>query len=356
MTNVVKKNNAIDHKCPACRAPIFFKPELGKWKCDYCDNEYTLEEMKKYKNASSVEVERDVPEVHYDSYKCKNCGAEIIADENTASTFCVYCGNTAILKGKLSGKFAPDKIIPFKTLKDDAMNAFKGLKKGRPLLPNDFTSLENVEKIRGLYVPFWLYNVRVYGGIVADATKVRSWSIGDTHYTKTDYYKLYRDGEMKYYHIPVDGSERLSNDIMNTIEPFDYKEMVDYNHAYLSGFLSEKYDFPSEDVYQEAHNRALNSAREVMLSDMSHFSTKKICEDKLLTECQEIKYALLPVWMVNVKYKDKFYLFSMNGQTGEFIGDMPVDTKKTILYSILIFVITFAVVILGSLIAYYFGG
>ena len=236
MTNK-NMERAIDHKCPACRAPIHYKPKLGKWKCDYCDNIYTLEEMQKHNNASTVKVTKEEEKVHYDSYKCKNCGAEIIADENTASTFCVYCGNTAILKSKLSGKFAPDKIIPFKKLKEDAMNAFKGLKKGRPLLPNDFTAEKNIEKIKGLYVPFWLYDVKVYGGLVIDATRVRTWSMGDTHYKQTDYYKVYRDGEMKYYNIPVDGSERFSNDIMNTIEPFDYAEMVDYNHSNLSGFL-----------------------------------------------------------------------------------------------------------------------
>ena len=66
----------------------------------------------------------------YISYKCQNCGAEIVADEQTAATFCVYCGNTAILKSKLSGNFKPDYIIPFKIEKERAIEAFKDLSKG----------------------------------------------------------------------------------------------------------------------------------------------------------------------------------------------------------------------------------
>ncbi len=144
-----KKEKALDHTCPGCRAPIFFVPSLGKWKCEYCNGAYTLEELQQFNNASSHEHNQDVhltEETVYDSYKCKNCGAEIVADSQTSATFCVYCGNTAILKSKLSGEFKPDLIIPFKKEKDVAIKAFQGLSQGRPFLPKDFNNIENIEK------------------------------------------------------------------------------------------------------------------------------------------------------------------------------------------------------------------
>ena len=116
---------AMDHKCPSCGAPLLYVTKLAKWKCDYCDSTYTLDELKKL-GVIKEEAKKEEDNTIYDTYLCKDCGAEIIADENTASTFCLYCGNTAILKNKLSGKFAPDKLIPFKVVKEDAINALKG--------------------------------------------------------------------------------------------------------------------------------------------------------------------------------------------------------------------------------------
>ena len=54
-------------------------------------------------------------------------------------------------------------------------------------------------------------------------------------------------------------------------------------------------------------------------------------------------YALYPVWLLNTTYNGKKYTFVMNGQTGKMVGNIPIDTKKIILYSIAIFVVCFLV-------------
>lgn len=354
-------NRALDNKCPACGAPILYKPNLKKWKCDYCKSEFTLEEMKKYNNASNeknnikeeikTKIQKEKDNTNYYEYNCKDCGAKIIADENTAATFCVYCGNTAILKEKLSGKFAPDMIIPFKNEKEKAIEAFKSLNKGRPLMPNFFNDEKNIEKIKGVYIPFWLYDVKVNGELDATSTTSTTWTVGDTVYTKTDTYRLEREGEMSFNKIPVDGSTRFDNNIMNTIEPFNYSELEEYNHAYLSGFLAEKYDVDEETSFKDAEERSLNSARDTIKDDMG-MGIKTIVNDTLASTKLLTKYVLLPVWMINVKYKDKFYTFAMNGQTGEFVGNIPVDKKKAFIYGILTFIITFILVVLISYIFY----
>ena len=357
-----KKEDSLENRCPACRASIKFNPKLGKWKCEYCGSEFTLEEMQKHsdnastekKNRKDAKVEDD--NIEYVQYHCESCGAEIIADKETAATFCVYCGNTAILQSKLSGKFSPDLVIPFKKVKQDAIDAFKGLSKGRPLMPKDFNNEQNIEKIRGIYIPFWLFDINNSGEIEMSATTVESWRIGDTHYTKTNYYRVIRGGTMDYIKIPIDGSTRFDNDIMNTLEPFDYNELIKYNHAYLSGFYAEKYDQEAKDVFAEAADRSINSTKEVFKNDTRVYSTKTIVKDNVIAKEINRYYAMLPVWMVNVKYKDKMYTFAMNGQTGEFIGNIPLDVGKAFLYFFMIFGITFLGVIIGSLILYFLGG
>lgn len=343
MKKMKKDNRALDNKCPACRAPIFYNPKLGKWKCEYCDSEFNLEELKKYNNASNdiVNTKDETDAIVYETYRCKNCGAEIVADKNTAATFCVYCGNTAILKSKLSGKFAPTKIIPFKKVKEDAVEAFKGLKKGRPLIPKNFICKQNIDKITGVYIPFWLYNLSINGNLTANGRKITTWVAGDYHFTKTDTYRIVRGGDMKFLFIPVDGSSRFADDIMNTIEPFDYKEMVDYNHAFLSGFLAEKYDVESKKAIVDAIKRAISSAESEMRVTMAGYNTINIIENGLLSKEDKHEYALLPVWMVNVKYKNKFYTFAMNGQTGEFVGNIPISVSKSILLFVKVFMIAF---------------
>ena len=352
------RKRALDNKCPSCGAPIKFNAETQNFKCEYCFSEYTLEEMQKYNNASSEEANKNEEtiiskdETNYVKYLCKNCNAEIIADENTASTFCVYCGNTAILKDKLSGEFAPSLIIPFKKTKKDATNAFKSLKKGRPFVPKTFTSEQNIEKITGVYIPFWLYDVKVSGGLDAKSTNITSWTSGNYTYTKTDIYGMSSNGEMCYNKVPVDGSTRFDNDIMNSIEPFNYAELVKYNHAYLSGFLAEKYDVKKEDAFEDARERTLKSTTNKMLSDMSVPGAKVITNNTLESKAEKSEYAMLPVFMVNIKYADKYYTFAMNGQTGEFVGNIPLDKKKVFLYTLIMLIGIFGLIMLISYIIY----
>lgn len=348
----------LDNECPKCGASIKYNIKKSKWKCEYCRSEFTLEELKTHKNASSDEVNEGIngDDTEYDVYKCGNCGAEIIADANTTSTFCIYCRSVAIIKNRLSGKFAPTKIIPFKKLKEDAISAFVKLKKGRPLIPNDFLSSNNIDKITGLYVPFWLYNVNVNGEVKFKGSKITTWRVGNTHYTKTDIYHLIRDGKATYSLIPMDGSTRFDDDIMNSIEPFNYNELVDYNHAYLSGYLSEKYDVEADVMSKEAIKRALNTSLEQYKKSITGYSNITVLNNELVGCEMGREYALLPVWMVNVKYGNKFYLFAMNGQTGQFIGNLPIDKKKSFLYFLLSFSITFILIILISYLIYISGG
>lgn len=351
MARIEKK--VLDNRCPRCQAPIEFNPKLGLFKCDYCDGKFTAEELKDMTTEENKVTETSV---EYVNYNCPDCGAVIITDENTAATFCVYCGNTSIIKSRLSGEFAPSKIIPFKKTKEDAIAAFQGLKKGRHLIPKEFINEKNIEKIMGVYIPFWLFDVTSTGDLQIDATRVNSWTSGDTHYTKTDYFKVEREGSMKFSKVPVDGSVRFEDDIMNTIEPFDYSSLVPYNHAYLSGFLAERYDVSKEDAYKSTEDRTVKFTKEEMLSSALGYASKVVTNCDISLHNDNCEYVMLPVYMVNVKYKDKFYIFAMNGESGEFVGNIPLDKKKAVIMSILLFIIIFVFILVISYIVFKFGG
>lgn len=279
---------------------------------------------------------------------CPNCGAKVLTDENTVATHCVYCGNTAIMKNRLQGEFKPDKIIPFKTEKKDAVKAFQENVQKKWFAPKEFHLEENIEKITGVYVPFWLYDGKVNGNISAKATKTRFWSDSNYNYTEISEFECTRSGNIEITDLPVDGSSKFEDNIMDSIEPYDYNEFVEFNRAYLSGFLAEKYDLDKETVYVRAEDRMKNTITNELKSTIGGYTSITIQNSDADIQKGDVEYALLPVWMLNIKFKEKMYTFAMNGQTKKMVGDVPVDVKCLTCKSLVCFAI---ITIICSLVA-----
>lgn len=335
----MSSSGTIDHKCPNCAATLNYNPSEHNWKCEFCRSVFSKDELLEYTSNNKLSKDSEKSKLYdVDLYTCSNCGAQIIADENTSATFCIYCRNTAILRNKLIGEFNPDKIIPFSTTKEEAIQKFTELGKGKPLAPSTFTSKNNIEEIKGIYIPFWLYDYDVHGKLNANGINETVWVTSNHQYTKTDIYNIDKEATMSFYKIPVDGSLRLDNHIMNSIEPYDYSALEDFNYSYLSGFYAEKYDVDSSTAQYDALKRAYASATD-KLNGNSLYSSYSINSTDHKANLKKCDYALLPVWLLNIKYNNKMYTFAMNGQTGKMIGNIPTDRKKVILYSIVIFII-----------------
>lgn len=326
--------NVTNHKCPNCNSGLPFDPEKGLWVCKYCNSEFTLEDLKDDNKNTNESTNNNG---NIDLYECPSCGAQILADENTTATFCVYCKNPAIIKSRLKENFKPEFIIPFKTTKQDAISAFEKFKKNKWFVPDEFNNPDTIQEISGIYIPFWLYSCDVEATLNATAYKIKTWRSGNYIYTKTDTYSIIRDGNMGYNKVPADGSKRFDDSIMDSIEPFDYTELQEFDYSYLSGFLSEKYDVSVDEALSRAQNRIENTSKEKLQNTVLGYTKSSIntFNAELLNLSNE--YVLLPVWLLNTKYKDKFYTFAMNGQTGKLIGNIPVSIKKMILKGLFIF-------------------
>ena len=81
---------------------------------------------------------------------------------------------------------------------------------------------------------------------------MRSWTTGNTQYTETSYYDIVRDMDIDFVKIPVDASVEMPDDVMDLMEPFDYKELQEFKPEYLSGFHSERYNMTSDLVESRA--------------------------------------------------------------------------------------------------------
>lgn len=335
-------SNTMDQKCPNCRAPLKYSAKNKDWTCDYCGAHVTLEDIKKARNdKEKIQTKKKVS----DGYTCKNCGAQIIVSENTSATSCVYCRSTALISDRLEEEFTPHKIIPFKKTKEEAISAFIKCGKKRIFTPKIFTNKKNIQEIQGIYIPFWLFDFDLTGKIDGTGTRVSSWTSGDYRYTKTDTYHFEREGTFPFLDIPVDGSKHFDDALMNSIEPFDYKDLVDFDGAYLSGFLSEKYDLTKDEVENIVIERAINTAVDELKKTTAYVTTN--VKNKNFTPVDlDSEYVLLPVWLLNIKYNGKVYPYAMNGQTGKMIGDLPISKKRVALFFIGTFLMLTIIIIL----------
>lgn len=330
-----------EYKCPSCGGAIEFDSHSQKMKCPYCDTEFDLETLKKYDEQLSKEAEQkdDISDWQTDPgkqwqegetdgmnvYTCKSCGGEIVSDENTGATSCPYCGNPVILTERFRGALRPDMVIPFKLDKKAAKEAYYKHIKGRPLLPKVFRRENHIDEIKGIYVPFWLFDADVAADARYKATKVRTWSDSDYDYTETSYYSVDRSGNMSFVSVPVDGSSRMPDDLMESIEPYKIADAVEFQTAYLSGYLADKYDVDAQQSTDRARERMKESAQDVLRDTVKGYASVIPENTNVRISGGDAKYALYPVWILNTTWRGKKYIFAMNGQTGRMTGDLPVD-------------------------------
>jgi DNA-directed RNA polymerase subunit RPC12/RpoP len=333
-------DNVLAYKCPCCGAGLVFSEDKQKMMCEYCDNTFDPEAIKQYneipEEGSSASFQVTMSEwtrVEYDevcTYTCQSCGGTLITDQNTAATFCPYCENPVILPGRISGGIRPDAVIPFQTSQEDAQNAFLSLCKGKPLLPKFFSQHQRIEKITGLYVPFWLYDCSGRFEARYKATRVHHWMDAKYSYTRTDHYLLARSASSDFTSIPMDASSKIDNTTMESIEPFDFDKLVDFNTAYLSGFCADKYDIEAKSGQGRIEERIKQTFVASLQRTLLGYTTVIPTAERLNVDHGIAKYVLLPVWMLHTRYKDKTYVFAMNGQTGKMTGKFPICPKRSV--------------------------
>lgn len=401
----------VNYQCPSCTAPLRFDAESGQLECDFCGSSFSVAEVEGVYAAKSEEAKRageaieasaassegaDAPDSATEGaggvsvgtveevvsssaaavasagagvaqvrqqtaaapapsmviYNCPSCGAELICDETTVATSCPYCDNHAVIPTRYSGEFKPDFVLPFAKTKEEAIAALKSHYKGRPFLPDTFTDGNHVKEVKGVYVPFWLFDGSASGSASFEATRSRTYLSGNYRVTETDHFDVYRSGSISFLGIPVDASTKMPDDYMDSIEPFDYRALVPFSPAYLPGYLADKPDVDVEACGERADARAevtvLDNLRDTVVGYemvLERGSSTGVVRERS-------HYAMLPVWMLSTRWEDAPYLFAMNAQTGKMVGDLPVDKRKKRRAWTLIFLVSFVICLLIALFAF----
>ena len=375
-------NDVISHKCPNCDGPLLFDPKEQDFHCEFCLSRFSESDIKDFEkqNAPQVHEEQDVtPEVDsteptYEEsssdtvqdtlsdepeemslFNCPSCGAEIVTESTTAATYCYYCHNPVVLAGRLNGKYLPESVLPFKIEEKEAVSAFLEWGRKKYFIPKDFFSNSQVEKLTGVYFPYWVTNADLKGELEAEANSISVWHMGDYEYTQTKKYRLYRKGNMSFRALVKNALNKNSSVTMvESVQPFPIDDAIPFKSQYLSGFQAEKRDIEYEDLAGTIQDELKNYAG-ATLSDTVHGYTT-VYNKKMRSSIQsdDQHYVLLPVWLLTYKNQDnpsleeKPFYYAMNGYTGKISGKLPVDKVKLALASIGLGTLVAGLVMLGG--------
>lgn len=325
----------LTYKCPNCGGGMVFDPEKQNYSCEYCLSDFTQAELEAMNPASAKE---DTPNEQAFSqaeskgdalvYTCPSCGAEIATDETTAATFCYYCHNPVVLSGKLSGDQMPALVVPFKLTQEEAKDRFSSWIGRKKYVPSAFFSKKQIEKLSGIYFPYWTYDCTVQSGLNGSSRDIRVWRVGDVEYTETSIYSIRRSGTIELKDISRNALQKSQGKMMEGILPFDLSEAKDFHTGYLSGFQAEVKDM-EKDVFTEGVRNEVDRYAKSMLTNTvtghAHFTVENYQSH---IQNGVWRYVLLPVWIMTYRSGSEMYYFAMNGQTGEVCGKLPINTKK----------------------------
>ena len=342
-------------KCPNCGSNLTLNADTQKLECPSCGasfdpaalNDITVGELEakpaeptdpaqEYAQAQAaqqaaqdVQQEAQQAQPEQTEFVCNACGAKIVTDAHTAATFCAFCGSPALVGKRLTEQFQPQYMIPFKYSRQSAEEAFfKWAGKGK-WTPFGFASKKNVAKMSGLYVPFWLFNIKATIDAHGTGDKIRYR--GNDEIIET--FKFDRNAELSWEHVPLDGETRIDDALMEAIEPFDFDALIPYDYRYLPGFYADRYDQSPQDLAARATKRGMDGIDKALKGSLKgSFDRFTIVKNLSRIDMMEANYALLPVWFLSYKYRNKYYYFAMNGQTGEVAGQLPVSPVKKLMF------------------------
>ncbi|WP_369673341.1 TFIIB-type zinc ribbon-containing protein [Enterococcus faecium] len=370
--------DVLTHKCPNCGGPLTFDPKDQKFHCEYCLNIYTEEEVSQYEQkqkearmageeskeepsptedftftaqeqlADMNEAERKAVDeaggfsdtadesadntAAMDLFLCPNCGAEIVTDATTAATYCYYCHNPVVLSGRLSGEFLPNKVLPFAVVKEEAINRFLAWTKKKWFVPKAFFNKDQIDKLTGVYFPYWATDAEVDGAMQANGTVIRIWRIGDIEYTETKQFAVSRAGKLSFKELVKNAlSKNTQQKMVEGVQPFPLDKAIDFKSQYLAGFQAEKRDIEYEAIKSQIQSELKDYSEKLLKDTANGYTTLTSVRTSASITNEVNNYVLLPVWLVTYRSNDsskKVYYYAMNGQTGKVSGVLPISQKK----------------------------
>lgn len=344
------------YKCPHCGGELDYLPGTEIIKCEYCGSEFSASELIEEKEVTAAEYqekktdeqknERGETTIEATIFTCPQCGGEIYSLDQSAVTFCSYCGSQVTLQSRLSRIRKPDVVIPFKLTAEQGMQEYFRKVKHSLFVPSEMKKDSEVEKLRGIYMPYWVYNVKAPEKIkVSSSVEHRT-----VNYIVKDHYATTITAEGTIDGIAYDAASAFSDELSGGIAPYDFRDAKEFAPGYFSSFYADEGDVESYLYKDEAFNVAADAyAENVYHPDMKKYGLdKQKIAKEFISGGVERKLGYYPVWFLANKNKkgNRVSYATINGQTGKAAVDLPVDFTKYLIASLIIAVPIFVLLTL----------
>lgn len=357
------------NKCPKCGATdISTNTQNGKLRCNFCRYEFEPEKItgmeENIKNLEGQIIGSGAQDIVADTkdiltFKCSSCGSEVVIDTSSQSgARCHWCRNTLSVNQQIPNGSVPDVVLPFTVSKENAkteIEKFVGKRKfyAHPKFRQEFTT----NNIMGVYFPYMIVDVNAHAKLIGQGEhKIREYTVGSDNDRKTcydaDLYHVERDFDITINGLSIESnSDRLNinskektNNIINSIMPFDIENCVKYNANYLKGYTSERRDTNIEQLKTIVDTQAKDIARYAANDTLGEYDRGVAwANEQFDIKGQQWRAAYLPVWLYSYQEvkKDKklLHYVAVNARTKETMGSVPIHMPKLLLISFLIEII-----------------
>ena len=253
-------------------------------------------------------------------YTCTSCGAELFINGVETATYCAYCGQPTVVFSRVSEELRPERIIPFGIQKEQAVAVIRERLSHGFFVPKAIKNFE-VEKVRGIYIPYFLFDAYYY-----DYQKLK----GTVKYEESSRTETFiREAECDFRNLTCDASKMLNDETSQRLEPYDLNGLKPFEIGYLSGFYADRYDMNEKTLKNVVRVRCKELFDNEMKIDLMA-DNPKILSSHPKFELKKAQYVLLPAWFMTFRYKNEAYTILVNGQTGKVVGAVPFAKDKLI--------------------------
>ena len=354
------------NKCPKCGATdISLNPKNGKLRCNFCRHEFEPEKLDAMeKDISKLEGEivgSGATNIIADTndmvtFKCSSCGAEVVVDTAKATQArCHWCRNTLSVNQQIPNGAVPDTVLPFSIPKKEAketIEKFVGKRKffAHPMFRKEFTT----DNVMGVYLPYMIVDANTHANLKGQGEhETRRWTEknGDSYdtYYDADLYDVERDFDLTIEGLTVEsskdkldtGSKDKTNNIINSIMPFDTENCVKWDANYIKGYTSEKRDTNVEELKGLVKEQSKDVARFAANKTLGFYDRGVRWDtENLEVKGQQWKSAYLPVWLYSYQQKkgnnSLLHYVAVNARTKKTMGSVPIHMPKLVLISALV--------------------
>lgn len=338
--------------CPNCGARTIYNPDMKKLFCEYCHGNWELDIVptKKAMENDYLEAVNRENEDWTDkkiTIECKSCGAVTEYAATVQSTTCPFCDSVQVVENELTKKtIAPSHLIPFMFGEESAKGKFSQFLKSKWLAPRALKKIAKLEKMKGIYYPYWTYDAETFSKYTADSGKDYTVTVQKTRYengktvvynateTRTKWVRV--SGNYSFFadDVLINSTRESVAKICSKVEPFDHSALIPYNPHFLAGFAAQRYTVGLVDGFDLAKAKIARMIEDGIDNEVRRiYNADHVRNINAITEYSNIKFKhiLLPLWVSSYHYKDKVYQYIVNGQTGKANGEAPLSPIKVTL-------------------------